>query len=177
MGDVRHDARLEVTTDCDDDYIAIFFDGRDEIARVPFTRAIPRSSGLRRKEIEIPDYAVERGYTSIRIVPALGMEPFVFGHLRVFDVRPVNEATPEIDEIIVPELDEEDTDADSSGSSGGSASSSGSEGEVAPELEPMPSPHPTRPGARIRRALPGARTKAQSVTDPVMPEPEPGPNE
>lgn len=80
LGNRIYAAQLEVSLDSNDTYRIVYLDGNVETAqqRVPAPMA---PLGLAVHRLDVPSRAAARGYDRIRILPLLGDDNYVLGHL------------------------------------------------------------------------------------------------
>ncbi len=100
----QHPEVIELSVNGHDRFELRFFEGANEVARVPVPYALERSkNGVVARRIELPEELTERGFFRMRIVPMTkreGKEPFyAIGHMLFDDAietaRPVVERPPE----------------------------------------------------------------------------------
>ena len=85
----QHHRALEISVNDDDRFELWFYDGAEEIARVPVPLQLAWDvDGLAARRVELPAVLAERGFTRMRVLPRTRSRPkepfFGLGHL-LFD--------------------------------------------------------------------------------------------
>jgi arabinofuranosyltransferase len=85
VGEVTYAPRVEISADCNDEYILHFLRGTDDHGSVVIKpRRIP-SGGLRVEVVDVPQEAVRLGYYYILIIPKDGDGTYSVGHVRLLN--------------------------------------------------------------------------------------------
>lgn len=100
----QHPEVLELSVNGHDRFEIRFYDGREEVARVPVSRVYEREvNNVMARRIELPEPLTERGFSRLRVVPLTKRQAkvpyYAIGHLLFDDeietARPVAERPPD----------------------------------------------------------------------------------
>jgi arabinofuranosyltransferase len=101
---LMHPQVLEISISGHDRFEIRFYDGREEVARVPVPRVYEREvNNVVARRIELPEALTERGFSRLRVVPLTKRQAktpyYAIGHLLFDDeidaARPVSERPPD----------------------------------------------------------------------------------
>jgi len=83
----RHNKRIEISLDNNDDYLIVYLSRDVPIANQTIPAHIIPSGGLAIHIIDVPKVAFEKGYDSIKVIPLRGDGMYSIGHIRLLDEK------------------------------------------------------------------------------------------